>query len=198
VSLPVFPSLPGITFPVKRAAVWSSTKHESLSGKRVRISYYSYPLYQFEVAFNFLRSAAAYLEWQQLAGFINQLTGGTGAFLFQDPNDYQATAQTFGIGDGVTTTFQLVRSLGGFVEPVFAPDSPITTIAINGTPTGAYTVSSTGSIVFNTAPSNGAALTWTGTFKWVCRFDDDAWGFENFALNLFELKALKFSSEKLV
>lgn len=197
-SLAIFPSLPGITFPVKRGVVWSSTKHESLSGKRVRVSYFSYPIYNYEVAFNFLRTAAAFLEWQTLAGFINSLNGGTGAFLYNDVNDNTATNQVFGTGDGVTTTFQLVRTLGAFVEPVFFPDQPITTVAINGTPTGAYTVSSTGSIVFVSPPAASASLTWTGTFKWICRFDDDLWGFENFASALFELKSLKFSTEKLV
>lgn len=197
-ALPVFPTLPGITFPVKRSPQWAGTKHDSLSGKRVRTSYYSYPIYLYEVAFNFLRTNATLLEWQTLAGFINQVNGGASPFLYADTNDNTATAQTFGTGDGTTTTFQLTRTLGSFTEPVFAPDSPIPTVAINGTPTAAYTVSSTGSIVFNSAPANGAALTWTGTFKWVCRFDDDHFEFENFAASLFELKSLKFSSEKLV
>lgn len=197
-ALPVFPTLPGITFPVKRSVIWMGTKHDSLSGKRVRTSYFSYPGYQYELAFNFLRTDANLLEWQTLAGFINQVNGGTSPFLYNDTNDNSATAQSFGTGDGTTTTFQLVRLLGGFVEPVFAPDSPIPTVAINGTPTAAYTVSATGSIVFNVAPAAAATLTWTGTFKWVCRFDDDQYGFENFASKLFELKALKFSSEKLV
>lgn len=197
-SLPVFPSLPGITFPVKQAAQWAGTKHDSLSGKRVRISYYSYPKYAFELVINFLRTDANLLEWQTLLGFVNQLNGGTGAFLYDNPNDDTATNQAFGTGDGVTTTFQLVRKLGGFVEPVFFPDQPITTVSVGGTPTSAYTVSDTGSIVFNTAPAADAALTWTGTFKWLCRFDDDAWEFENFAVKLFEMKSLKFSTEKLV
>jgi uncharacterized protein (TIGR02217 family) len=198
VALPVFPSLPGITFPAKRTIQWAGTRHESLSGKRVRISYYSYPIWLYEVKFNFLRSAASFLEWQNLVGFINQLNGATLAFLYQDINDYQATNQAFGVGDGVTTSFQLVRVLGGFVEPVFFPDTPIPTVAINGTPTAAYTVSSTGSIVFSSPPAAGATLTWTGTFKWLCRLDDDAWPFENFASLLFEMRSMKFSTEKLI
>ncbi len=197
-ALQVFPSLPGITFPVKKTPVWAATKHDSLSGKRVRTSYYSFPGYKFELAFNFLRTDASLLEWQTLAGFINAMNGAAGAFLYNDITDNSATSQTFGVGDGTTTTFQLVRSLGTFTEPVFAPDSPIPTVAINGTPTIAYSVSSTGSIIFNSAPLVGQTLTWTGTFKWVCRFDDDEYGFENFATKLFELKSLKFSTEKLV
>ena len=71
-----------------------------------------------------LRSAAAYLEYQTLQGFINSLYGGTGLFLFNDVNDNTATAQGFGQGgqgDGVTTTFQLVRTFGGFTERLSVP-----------------------------------------------------------------------------
>lgn len=197
-ALPVFPSLPGITFPAKRTSQWASTKHNSLSGKRVRTSYYSYPTWLYEVQFNFLRTDASLQEWQSLAGFINALNGAAGAFLYNDVDDNTATTQVFGVGDGTTTTFQLVRSLGSFVEPVFAPDTPIPTVAVNGVPTSAYTLSTTGSVIFNSAPPAGQSVSWTGTFKWVCRFDDDQWDFSKFANKLFELKSLKFSTEKLV
>jgi len=194
---PTFPSLPGITFPVKRTPQWSGAQNDSLSGKRVRTSYYSYPKWLYEVQFNFLRTAAAYLEWQQLAGFINQMNGQAGLFLYNDPNDNTASVQTFGTGDGSSTTFQLVRTLGSFIEPVFFPDTPIPTVRVNAVATGAYTVSTTGQIVFTVAPPNGATLDWTGTFKWGCRFDMDEFEFANFATQLFEMRSLKFSSEKL-
>lgn len=199
-SVPVFPSLPGITFPVKQSIKWSGNQQDALSGKRTRTSFMTYPTYAFEVTFNFLRSAATYAEWQQLAAFINSLAGGTGLFAYQNPNDYVATAQSFGQGDGVTQNFQLTRSLGGFVEPVFLPDLTaglVTQVSVAGTPTTAYTVSATGVIQFTSAPANGAALAWTGTFKWPCRLDGDLFDFSNFMSQLFEMKVLKFSSEKL-
>ena len=155
---PVFPSLPGITFPVKRSAKWSGLQQDALSGKRVRTSFMTYPIYLFELQFNFLRSAAAYLEWQQLAGFINSMYGGTGLFLFDDPNDDTAIAQSFGAGDGVTTTFQLVRTLGGFTEPVYFPNV-ITDIKVAGAPTSAYTLSATGQLAPQTRrPGAGRAF----------------------------------------
>lgn len=198
-TVPVFPSLPGITFPVKRGLKWSGTKHDALSGKRVRTSYFSFPIYQWEVVFNFLRTPAAFGEWQTLGGFINELLGGQGLFLYQDQNDESAGPnQVFGVGDGTTTTFRLVRSLGGFVEPVFFPDTPIPTVRVNGTPTSAYTFDSTNNVVFNTAPPAGQDVDWTGTFKWPCRMDSDPFDFNQFASGFFELKSLKFSSEKLV
>jgi hypothetical protein len=42
-------------------------------------------------------------------------------FQYQDIDDYTVTAQEFGEGDGTTTDFQLVRTLGGFDEEVLAP-----------------------------------------------------------------------------
>ena len=195
-ALPVFPTIPGITFPAKRSQVWGGTSQEALSGKRVRTSYRSYPTYNYELTFSFLRSSNAFPEWQQLAAFINSVNGPAQLWLFNDTNDNTATSQSFGTGDGVTTTFQLVRSLGGFVEPVFFPNA-ITNVNINGTPTAAYTLSAIGQVIFNSAPAAAAALTWNGTFYWPCRFDDDVTGFENMMSKLWELKALKFSTEKL-
>lgn len=201
---PSFPSLPGLGYPVKRGIKWELTKQDALSGKRIRLSYFTYPIYEYEVVLNFLRSDSNTLEWQTFVGFVNSLAGGTGLFLYDDPNDNTATAQTFGTGDGVTTTFQLVRSLGSFVEPVFFPTLSgglVTQVTDNGSPTTAYTVSATGQIIFNSAPAAGHVLAWTGMFSWGCRFDDDVFGLMNdFLYNgapLWSLKSLKFSSEKL-
>jgi uncharacterized protein (TIGR02217 family) len=196
---PLFPTLPGITYPVRRSIKWANTKHDSLSGKRVRTSYYTYPIYAYELTFNFLRTGTAFLEWQQLAGFINQLAGGTGMFLYDDINDDASPSnQVFGVGDGATTTFRLVRSLGSFVEPIFFPKTPIPTVRVNGVPTAAYTFDATNNVVFTSAPPNGQNVDWTGGFYWPCRFDNDPFDFDNFASQFFEFKGLKFSSEKLV
>src|ERR1022692_4709484 len=135
---PLFPSLPGLTYPVKRTANWSGSKLESLGGKKVRTSYFSYPTYSYDLPFSVLRSDATNHEWQTLGGFINSMYGATGLFLYNDPNDNLTSAQGFGVGDGTSVTFQLVRVLGGFVEPVFFPNV-ITDIKIAGTSTAAYT-----------------------------------------------------------
>lgn len=200
-TLMLFPSLSAVlAWPVNRTPIWDTVKNEALSGRRVRYSNRSYPTYQWEVSFNVLRSAAAYLEWQQLQDFLNNLRGGVGMFLYDDPNDDTATAAGFGFGDGATTTFQLVRTLPGgtFGEPVFFPNvvSNISAGGVTISPSN-YTVNSYGTITFATPPNGGAALIWTGSFRWGCRIDDDGVPFSNFMSNLFELKSLKFSSEKL-
>jgi hypothetical protein len=109
----VFPSLPGITFRVKRTANWSSVKQDALSGKRTRYSLFTYPTYSYELQFNFLRSDSVNLEWQTLAGFVNSVAGPAQLFGFLDSDDNATTNQEFGVGDGATKgPFQLVRALG--------------------------------------------------------------------------------------
>jgi uncharacterized protein (TIGR02217 family) len=201
---PVFPLVPGtsgLTYPAKRSIEWSGNRFKSLGGKRTAQSYYSYPIYHYEVPISVLRSDAVNLELQTLMGFVNSLLGGTGLFLYPDPTDFLAppagsSTQGFGVGDGVSPTFQLVRSWGGFTEPVFFPNV-ITQIAVGGVPTAAYTLGNYGQVTFTTAPALGAALTWSGTFYWGCRFDEDLTELSQFMQTLWDCKALKFSTEKL-
>jgi hypothetical protein len=196
---PVFPSLIGLAFPIKRSAPrFMTAQQEAFSGKRARYPLRTYPTYSYEIAFNVLRNAAAYLELQTLAGFIAQVQGPAQLWAYDDPNDDTASGQQFGQGDGATTgPFQLVRTYGGFTEPVFL---------INGTPsvfidqaqTVDFTIDDYGRLTFGDAPAAGTVLSWTGQFYWPCRFDDDDVGqFENFMAGLFRLKSLKFTTEKL-
>lgn len=195
-ALPVLPSLIGVAFPIKRSPNWPTVKQDALSGKRIRVPLYTYPTYQYEISFDVLRTGASLLELQTLQGFIASVQGPAQLWAYDDPNDDSASEQDFGLGDGQTTTFQLVRSYGGFAEPVFLVNGT-PAIFINGTLTTPASISAYGLVTFSTAPAAGAALTWTGNFYWPCRFDDEATEFENFMSGFFRLKSLKFSTEKL-
>lgn len=59
-----------------------------------------------------------------------------------------------------------------------------------------YTIT-TGLVAFTNAPANGAAVAWTGMFSFLCRFDDDSEDFEQFMLNLWEVKTIKLRSLRL-
>lgn len=199
-AVPVFPSLPGFMFPVKRAVAWDTVKADALSGKRTRFANWTYPIYHYEIGFDFLRADPSLVEWQTLEGFINSMAGGYGLFGFNDVNDNSATAIGIGISDGVTTQFQLVRSLGGFTVPVFLINPvPTPIIYDNGNPVSSinYTIGPTGIVTFTAPRTPGDLLAWTGSYYWPCRFDDDVIQFSNYMKNLWELKSLKFSSEKL-
>jgi hypothetical protein len=49
-------------------------------------------------------------------------------------------------------------------------------------------------VTFTTAPASGAALTWSGYYAFLCRFDDDVLDFEQFMSKLWEAKQVKFRS----
>jgi uncharacterized protein (TIGR02217 family) len=195
-TLPVFPTLPGLAWSIKRTVERNTIKHDSIGGKNIRIANWTYPKYHYEVPFNFLRSAAAYAEWQTLEGFYNSVNGPAALWAYDDPNDDGVTDQGFGEGDGTTTAFQLVRAFGGQVGPVFLVNGT-PTITVGGTPTTDFTISAYGVVTFTTAPGSGNVLAWTGNFYMPCQFDDDNLEVENFMFQLARVKSLKFSTTKL-
>ncbi len=196
-TLPIFPTLPGITWPITRSALWSTIRQESISGLETRLQQWSYPRYKYQMPLEVLRAAAAWQEMQALEAFFNSVGGSAQVFYYSDPGDNAVTAQGIGLGNGSTTAFQLVRSLGGFTVPVFAPAAASIYVAGVLQGTGVSVNSATGQVTFTAAPAAGAPLTWTGTFYWPCRFDDDQIDFDEFMFQLWSVKSLKFSTVKL-
>ena len=198
-AIPTFPSLVGLTYPALRSPNWSTDTQRTVTGKRSALANFSYPFWNYELSYDVLRSDITNKEWQTLVAFYNRVYGPANVFQFTDPDDGSVTDQAFGTGNGATTTFQLVRTMTGsganvFVEPVWAPLT--STIKVAGIVTAA-TVSATGLVTFGAAPANGAALTWTGTFAWLCRFNDDSLDFSKFANQFWDLGKVAFSTEKL-
>ena len=192
----VFPALPGLGWSVTKTPRFKTSVQQASSGKEIRLALMSYPIWEFTLTFEVLRGANGFSEIQTLMGFFLARLGMYDSFLFDDPSDDTATNSAFGTGDGTTTAFQLTRSMGGFAEPIQNLNSA-PSIYINGSLTTAYTLGSTGIITFTTAPASGAVLTWSGTFYFRCRFLDDVAEFEQFALNLWQLKKIQFQSVKL-
>ena len=203
-TVPTFPALPGIVYPVKRFPIMSTIKNRSINGKVTTLQLLTYPLWNYELQYSFLRSADAFKEYQKLLAFFLTVGGAAGLFQFNDVDDMTATGQNFGVGDGVTTDFQLVRTLNlgetfTFAEPVFAPVT-ITSLTVAGEPVTDppdYTVLDGGMISFAVPPADGDALVWSGTYNWLCRFDADTQEFNKFAQNLWDLGSLKFTTEIL-
>jgi uncharacterized protein (TIGR02217 family) len=202
---PILPAFKFFTYPAKRAPLWRTLHQESVSGLDNPIPLWSFNKWMYELTISLLTSNSVAFqnaiaqEWQAMNAFFNTVQGSFGVFQFNDTDDNTATAQLFGVGDGVTTAFPLTRTMsgaGGFTwnEPVFAPT--ITDIKINGTPTVAYTLGTQGLVTFNSPPAGGASLTWDGTFNWLCRFQDDQMDFSKFMSGLWEIKALKFTTIK--
>jgi uncharacterized protein (TIGR02217 family) len=218
-TLPVFPAPNGLGFATHKKPTFGTLVASHVSGREVRDQLYLNPIWQFEIPINALDSTATGVyggtgaaTQQALLGLFLQLGGQAGQFLYYDFTDYQAAAQLFGTGDGSTTAFQLARTLGGFSEAIVAPVTGSTTLYFpgnvsiaasaakiysNGTlvSSSAYSISNPGGLVtFTTAPANAAALTWSGYFGFLCRFDDDVMDFEQFMSNLWRVDSIKFRS----
>lgn len=209
-STQLFPSLTGLTWPVVRDEIWSTTIQENYSGKEVRQNRWSYPRWKWTLMFNMLRQGAfngtTYTEFAQLSGFFNSRGGRFDSFLYRDTKDNAVTNQAIATGDGSTTIFQMVRTWGGFTEPMFAIDT-MTSLTVNGVPKTEgvdYGVNrwnnsgvQPGLLVFLTgAPGAGQAIVATFNFWFPVRFSDDTLSFNQFMDPLFEGKKVAFQSIK--
>ena len=189
----VFPTLAGLTWSVTKTPQFKTQIRRSVSGSELRAAFMSYPTYTFQLSYDVLREAVAYAELQNIMGFFKQRQGSYDSFLFTDPTDNSVAQQSFGTGDGAATTFQLVRNYGGYIEPIMNVNAA-PSIYVNGslqTLTTHYTISSTGLVTFVTAPGAGLSITWSGTFYYRVRFNNDSADFENFMYQLWSLKKLE-------
>lgn len=197
-AVPVFPTLSGNGFPVVRSPNWQTVRHEATSQKRTYTPKQAYPRWKWQIPYSYLRSAkfgtgALFAELETLIGFFNARSADGAVFAYTDKEDNAVTGAPFGLGDGVTTQFQLYRAYGGFTEPVYNP-AP-STVYVAGVGTG-YTLSSTGVVTFAAPPAGGAALTWDGTFSFLCRFDDDSLDLNRVAAGYHQTKnPVSFSNE---
>lgn len=115
----VYPALPGAELRVTRTPLWQTDRRGTPSGRSFRSTQMTAPNYRLRLRYEFLRDSVAEPEYRTLLGFFNKHLGGFDSFRFDDIDDNTATAQAFGVGDGSSTAWQLVRTLGGFVEPVY-------------------------------------------------------------------------------
>lgn len=204
-SLPIMPSLVGLTWPLtRRGPIFDTARETSVSGRTARYPRRITPKWQWELNFDAVFQGFAgggavggNADMASLAGFFASLYGAAYPFLYLDATDSAVVAQNFGTGDGALRAFQLVRTFGGFTEKVYAPATGAA-ISVNGslkTLGSDYSISAAGVVTFVTAPAAAAALTWTGSFYWVCEFDDDQIEFEQIASGLHQVKKLTFTSK---
>ena len=114
-----------------------------------------------------------------------------------------------GLGTGTQTAFQLFRTTRatGQLEPAEAVDCLSAICSKFASPPGGpfnvyvngvlqdpstYTVTQLPLIVtFNTAPANGAIISWTGIYAYVAKFQEDKVDFNQWSYRLWELQSLK-------
>jgi hypothetical protein len=201
---PSLPSLAGLSWTRHKKPGFSTRVASHVSGREVRVALMSYPLYEFEVVYSGLASSATAAfaglgssSLQNLMGFFLQLQGQFGTFLYADPDDNTVTGEAFATGNSSTTSFTMMRSLGGFLEPV----GWVTTVAnvyLNGTAQSpsSYSLTTPNSLVFTSAPASGATVSADFSYAFNCRFLDDQMDFEEFMASLWRLESMKFRSVK--
>ena len=201
---PSLPNLAGLSWSRHKKPGFLTRVASHVSGREVRVALMSYPLYEFETVYNGLASSATpsfiglgAASLQSLMGFFLQLQGQFGTFLYTDPDDNAVTAQVFATGNGTTTSFTVMRSLGGFLEPVGWITS-IATVYLNGLAQSAssYSLATPNTLSFASAPGSGAIVSADFAYAFNCRFLDDRMDFEEFMSNLWRLGSMKFRSVK--
>jgi len=192
----LFPSLIGQEWPVSKTPAFNNLIQKSVSGKRKAIALMSYPIWTFGVSYSYLSdNGLPHDDIHTLMGFFLARQGNFDAFFFNDKTDNFAQNQIVGIGDGITNQFQLIRSYGGFIEPVFAiKGTPI--ITINGIKTTAFTLSPRGMITFTTPPAYGSQIKATFGFYYRVAFVQQENEFDNFMQGIWESKSLQFETVK--
>jgi uncharacterized protein (TIGR02217 family) len=203
----LFPTLPGRSWNRMRTPIFKTMIQESINGKEVRWSNQAYPRWKYTLSYEVLRHAPAYQELQTLIGFFCARRGSWDSFLYLDPNDQYVqnhALATMNVNGISTYEYQLIRSYGGFTEPVQAPDAGTVEIKADGAgswtlPNGKISVSATTGVVTfapGTAPGTGQVLTWTGGYYWRCRFLQDSAEFNEFLKLLWEAKKIEFITDK--
>ena len=102
--------------------------------------------------------------------------------------------------DGVTTTFQLVRTVGAgspspFTEPVYVLNGT-PQVLVNGAAATGWSVGQYGQVTFSTPPPENAALSWSGSFLYWCRFSQDQLSPAQMVQSLWSVDGLAFESLK--
>ena len=193
----VFPSLPGLTWDRERSPEFSTLLQTSVSGLQAASALWNYPVYTYgNLGYDILRSGAPFAELQTLMGFFNQRKGRLDTFLYDDPEDDSVTGQPIATGDGVATSFQLVRTFGGWTDPVRDVNA-VSNVYLNGVgQISGWTVNSLGVLTFSSPPGDGVAITATFSYYWRCRFTLDKLPFNLAMFKWWELKKLEFQTVK--
>lgn len=116
----VFPELAGLTWNTTKRPRWSTKVAPHESGKEFRTALWQYPRWDFVLSYDYLYNdpANALTSLTDLMGFFMLRKGSSESFLFKDATDYRSQGGVIATGDGATTSFTMIRSIGSYSEPV--------------------------------------------------------------------------------
>ena len=119
----ILPQFQGWSYNKTITPIWNTQTYESESGRETRIQKWKFPRYEIKLNFNFMTDNTTQGtldkgDIERLQGFFNAVGGSFEDFLYFDDTENSVENQTFGVGDGQTTKFQLVRKHPYCAEPV--------------------------------------------------------------------------------
>lgn len=187
----VFPTLPGLTFPVTRSVTYKTLSDESDSRRVATNALQPYAIRQWTLPFSVLRDFVSPSEIKALVGLYNAVRGRFDSFLYLDPVFNSVTAEPFGTGDGTKTSFQIIATFKNSDGPG-GPDIIQNFVALpsifdNGSAVSP-SLGPTGIVTFVTPPAAGHTLTWSGQFYYRCHFLDDTLEFTNIMNLMWDAK----------
>jgi len=215
-TLPTF--IPGVTlsWSVIKTVNWGTRMQRSVSGREVRVSDFTYPVWNYQLTWEVLRDAwdlrsgvygrgpafplgaSPQYELANIINFYNSVRGAQMAFQWNDPSDTDTsnlgpttpsgggTGQVLGVGDGVTTTFNIV---GTQLSPVI----PVVIRFV--TPSIGYTIDYNNALIqFATPPTSGTTVSIGMTYNQKVRFKADTAESEEFYYQLYLMKKLELMS----
>jgi uncharacterized protein (TIGR02217 family) len=196
-SYATFPALATLGWSTHIAPKFGTDVTELVSGHSTRRSRYAAALYDIELTYEVLRSAAAYEELQTIASFFDELQGQATPFWLAPPGLAIAVAQPIGTGDGATGTFALTRTFGSYSEPVQGT-SGVAAVYLNGAPIppSRYAVSlgAQPTVTIAPPPPVGVAVTADFGVLMLCRFAEDVVDLEEFMAMLWTFKTVKLQT----
>jgi uncharacterized protein (TIGR02217 family) len=190
-----------------KAPEFATRVQRSVSGREVRALDMPFPIWHWTLIYNFLRDkndthggnalGTGHDELRTLMGFFLRQQGSLSPFIYSDPTDSAVIGQVLGSGDGISTIYPVVRTFGGFNEPVTPDQTTVISVYVSGvlSPNGSgWTLGNDNTITFTSPPGAGTVITADFGYYFVVRFEADTYEFENFMYQLWALRQVKFQS----
>jgi hypothetical protein len=212
-------ALPGLAYSKIRRPKHNVSVQTHQSGGEVRMSYWSEPLWEWDLTYEVLRDGfrmgRAWDELKQIEGLFLAVTGSLTGFQFHDDDDHRVTRTLVGSSDGSTTTYTLKRYRGSSLgsgqplglesigvldlsEPFHLYFNTHTDPIDPNDPTYGYTLNTTTpknqTLVFNSAPPGGHTFVADFSFFYYVRFQADSLDLEKFMHQLWALKKVTLVS----
>jgi uncharacterized protein (TIGR02217 family) len=206
----IFPSVPGLTWPLKETPTGSTRVSTHVSGREVRAPLFAVPRYQFELVYDNLSSSpldsgSGASSLQAIEGFFLAMQAQFESFLVKksdhtkDISDSVVSGQLLGTGDGARTDFLFTRPIGSHNEPVGQVEPTGLNVYVDGvlkTVTTDYSVILPNVLRLATAPASFKSVTADYTHYFRCRFAEDTIDFSYFMYQLAEAQSVKLITVK--